>query len=108
MAETRAAQPHGLRRAADSIRDALPGARIILFGSTARHADDEESDVDLCVVVENPTARTVELARRIRRRIHPILRRSLDVLVYDSEVFRERVRQPTSFEAEIEEEGVEL
>ncbi len=97
-----------LRKAARRIRDHYPGARVILFGSAARGTSGAESDVDLCVVVERPDRRPIEIGREIRREIRPILSGPLDLLVYDSSVFRDRAAQSVSFEAEIEEEGQEL
>jgi uncharacterized protein len=97
-----------LREAARRIRDHYPGARVILFGSAARGTSGAESDVDLCVVVDHPDRRPIEIGREIRREIRPILSGPLDLLVYDSSVFRDRAAQPVSFEAEIEEKGQEL
>jgi uncharacterized protein len=108
MANLPIAQHEQLRKAARRIRDHYPGARVILFGSAARGTSGKESDVDLCVVIENPDRRPIEIGREIRREIRPIVGGPLDLLVYDSSVFRDRAAQAVSFEAEIEEEGEEL
>ena len=108
MANLPAAQHEQLRKAARRIRDHYPGARVLLFGSAARGTSGTESDVDLCVVIEDPDRRPIEIGREIRREIRPIVGGPLDLLVYDSSVFRDRAAQPVSFEAEIEEEGEEL
>ena len=108
MANVPVAQHEQLREAARRIRDHYPGARVILFGSAARGTSDMESDVDLCVVIEDPDQRPVDIGREIRREIRPIVGGPLDLLVYDASVFRDRAAQPVSFEAEIEEEGEEL
>jgi predicted nucleotidyltransferase len=108
MANVSVAQHKELRKAARRIRDHYPGARVILFGSAARGTSGNESDVDLCVVIDHPDRRPLEIGREIRREIRPIVHGPLDLLVYDSAVFRDRAAQPVSFEAEIEEEGEEL
>jgi predicted nucleotidyltransferase len=108
MAKTLIAPRERLRQAARRIREDYPGARVILFGSTARGTWDAESDVDICVVINDPGARPMDIGRAIRREIRPIVGRSLDLLVYDAPTFRERAAQSASFEAEIEEEGEEL
>lgn len=104
MANVPVAQHEQLRKAARRIRDHYPGARVILFGSVARGTSGTESDVDLCVVIENPDQGPIDIGREIR----PIVGGPFDLLVYDSSMFRDRAAQAVSFEAEIEEEGEEL
>jgi predicted nucleotidyltransferase len=43
----------------------------------------EDSDIDLCIILENPQMRTIEIGRSIRKDIYPVLKRPLDILVYD-------------------------
>lgn len=74
----------------------------------ARGTSGTESDEDLCVVIDHPHRRPIEIGREIRREIRPIVHGPLDLLVYDSAVFRDRAAQPVSFEAEVEEEGEEM
>lgn len=64
--------------------------------------------MDLCVVIENPDRRPIEISREIRREIRATVHGPLDLMAYDSAVFRDRAAQHASFEAEIEEEGAEL
>lgn len=58
-----------IEEAARRIRDAAPGAQVILFGSHARGAARSDSDVDLLVVepaVENTSREEVRLRRTLR------------------------------------------
>jgi len=58
-----------IEEAARRIRDAAPGAQVILFGSRARGAARPDSDVDLLVVepaVEDTSREEVRLRRALR------------------------------------------
>lgn len=83
-------------------------AKVLLFGSTAREKDAEESDIDLCIVIEDPKERLLDISRNIRKAIYPVLHKPLDILVYDKKSFDERSSLPLSMEAEIIEHGVEI
>jgi uncharacterized protein len=71
------------------ISQAVHPERIILFGSLAWGEADEESDIDLLVIMasnESRTARAVRLGRLFRPRPAP-----LDILVLTPEEVSERV-----------------
>lgn len=58
-----------IAEAARRIRDAAPGAQVILFGSHARGAPRADSDLDLLVVepqVEDASREEVRLRRALR------------------------------------------
>lgn len=100
--------PDALRSAAAAIKKDYSDAQVILFGSAAADKDTEESDIDLCIVLENPKGRLRTIGRNIRKSLYPILRRPIDLLVYDKETFRERSALSLTLEAEISEKGQRL
>lgn len=97
-----------LSAAATKIRSSYDSARIILFGSTALGNETEGSDIDLCVIINNPSERLLEISRNLRNELHPILKRPLDLLVYNKTTFDDRASLPLTMEAEIIETGIAL
>ena len=97
-----------LLAAADRIRTQYHQAKILLFGSRAKNTDRPDSDIDLCIILENPKQRPIEISREIRKVIYPLLHHSLDILVYDKKTFDERSAFPLTMEAEIIEYAREL
>ncbi|MBN2050302.1 MAG: nucleotidyltransferase domain-containing protein [Spirochaetales bacterium] len=97
-----------LTQAAKIIRSQYHNARILLFGSTARYDDTEDSDVDLCIILDHPAERPLDISRRIRKELYPVIKKPIDILVYDKEVFHARAAVSVSLEAELAEEGREI
>lgn len=97
-----------IQKAADLIRSKYQDARILLFGSSARNQDNEESDIDLCIILEHPDERPLDISRKIKKELYPLLKRPLDILVYDKAVFKDRAAVSVSMEAELVEEAREL
>jgi len=97
-----------LLAAADKIRSQYFPAKILLFGSRAKETNRPDSDIDLCIILENPKQRPLEISRNIRKEIYPLLHSSLDILVYDKKTFDERSAFPLTMEAEIIEHAREL
>jgi len=97
-----------LQAAADKIKTQYQHAKILLFGSWAKNTNRTDSDIDLCVILENPKQRPIEISREIRKEIYPLLHSPLDILVYDKKTFDERSAFPLTMEAEIVEHAREL
>ena len=97
-----------ITKAARLIREKYNPSHIYLFGSAANETTGKYSDIDLCVVNKELKERPIELMRMIRRDIYPILKKPLDIIVYDEVPFFERIRAGSSFEKQIVEEGIEL
>lgn len=97
-----------LNQVADLIKKQYTGSRVLLFGSSARGDDNAESDIDLCIIVNNPEERLIEISRKIRKVAFPLLHKGMDILVYDKETFKERAALSLTMEAEIVEQAVEL
>ncbi|MGL4819509.1 MAG: nucleotidyltransferase domain-containing protein [Bacilli bacterium] len=81
--------------------------QIYLFGSYAKGTQTEESDLDLCIVVES-TQRKIDLLKQVRRALYTVSSRPLDVLIYPSEEFEIRSNQTCTMEFQIVCEGVLL
>ena len=90
-------------KAVELLRQAAPGATIILFGSCARGEAGEESDLDILVVEAEVTARREEMVR-LRDVLRP-LRIPVDVLVASERIFREWCDTPGTVFYEAATEG---
>lgn len=99
---------YALKQAADIIRNNYNHSRILLFGSHAKNTATEISDIDLCVIIDSPGERLLEISRNIRKNIFPILHKSLDILVYDKKTFEDRASLSLTMEAEISEYAREI
>lgn len=99
---------YALKQAADIIRNNYNHSKILLFGSHAKNIETETSDIDLCVIIDSPKERLLEISRNIRKNIFPILHRSLDILVYDKKTFEDRASLSLTMEAEISESAREI
>jgi|GEM_PF-5681526 len=77
-----------LKQAADVIRNRYDHSKVLLFGSHARHNATESSDIDICVIIENPGERLLDIGRNIHKKIFPILHKPLDILVYDKKYLK--------------------
>ena len=97
-----------LQLVANTIRSQYHHAKVLLFGSYAKDAQGPGSDIDLCIILENPPKRTIEISRSIRKEIYPVLKRPLDILVYDKRTFDERASSPLTLESEIKDSAREL
>ncbi len=92
-----------IARAVDILREAAPGATIILFGSYARGEPREDSDLDFLVVEPKLTARREEMVR-LRDALRP-LRIPVEVLVASERTFRDWADTPGTVIYEAAKEG---
>ncbi len=81
--------------------------RIILFGSYAKGRPGPHSDVDVCVLVNMPNRRPIDIMRELRRVCRAVISAPLDILVYQEQDFIERARLQSTFEHVIIKEGQE-
>ena len=80
----------------ESVLQAVPAEAIYLFGSHAYGTPNDESDIDIFVVVPDGTAELSELYADIRGFIRKKKRRmDLDLLMGHSSVFNRRKNGPT-------------
>ena len=78
-----------LKKLADKIKEITPATKIYLFGSYAYGTPNEDSDIDLCILTDE-NKRKLEILREIRRNVGDI-NYPLDILVYKTDEFNERV-----------------
>ncbi len=95
-----------LKKLADKIKEITPATKIYLFGSYAYGTPNEDSDIDLCILT-NENRRKLEILREIRRNVGDI-NYPLDILVYKTDEFNERVNNKYIMESKIYKDGVEL
>ena len=89
-------------RAVDLLRQAAPGATIILFGSYAKGNARDESDLDFLVIEPEVKSQREEMVR-LRDVLRP-LRIPVDILVTSEKVFKEWCDTPGTvfYEAAVE------
>ena len=92
-----------IEKAAELLREAAPGARVILFGSCARGDATDGSDLDFLVVEPEVKARRKETVR-LRDVLRP-LRISVDIIVASEKTFRYWVDTPNTVMCEAAREG---
>ena len=106
--EAKTRLPELLQEVADSIKKVHPESTVILFGSYARGEQNEESDLDICILVQKLTyARTDMIvdARCAIRRDFPL---PFDVLLYTHDEFEESAKKRSRMQYKIKNEGVIL
>ena len=81
---------------------------IILFGSYVYGTNDEDSDIDLCILSKLKGKRNLDLIRKARKAIVPITSKAVDLLVYDQIDFYNRANNISTFEYKIKNEGVKV
>ncbi len=95
-----------LKKLATKIKEITPATKIYLFGSYAYGTPTDESDIDLCILTDE-NKRKLEILREIRRNIGDI-NYPLDILVYKTDEFKERVNNKYIMESKIYNDGVEI
>ena len=89
------------------IGERFQARRVVLFGSYARGQADENSDVDLLVVMDSDAPwleRSVPIRKALSERwIEPV-----DVIVRSPRIFEEKKNQPYTLEHEAMKDGVVL
>ena len=91
----------------DVIKKTVSVDCIYLFGSYAYGVPNADSDYDLCVIIPDGDARTIDVAIDIRRALYSIQTIPIDLLVYHSSRFKEK-QEFAAFEKHIAREGVLL
>ncbi len=91
------------------VREVVPNAKVILFGSRAKHTAKNDSDYDLLVIVNNETPHheLLSISRQIRKLLatHHI---PVDAIVRTSEMAKESSKHYWTIVAEAFEHGIEL
>jgi len=80
--------------------------KIILFGSYANQTNNIDSDIDLCILIDDNKIKETDWS--IRSILFGILETPVDLLIYNELDFKERSESNTSFENQIIKSGVFL
>ena len=95
-----------IKKAATLLRDAAPGAAVILFDSSARDEADDDSDLDFLVIEPEVRDRHEEMVR-LRDVLRP-LGVPVDVLVVSEGTYRKWADTPGTVLYEAAKEGRRL
>jgi predicted nucleotidyltransferase len=106
--EAKTKLPELLQEVAVSIKKVHPESTIILFGSYARGEQNEESDLDICILVNELSYNRADMrvdAYGAIRRDFPL---PVDVLLYTHDEFEESAKKRSRMQYKIKNEGVIL
>lgn len=92
----------------NQIRAVVLTSKIYLFGSFAYGTPNDESDLDLCIVINERDVRKRDLIKTIRKAISKVATMPVDILVYYKDEFDERAALESTLEYKIANEGVSV
>ena len=93
----------------DRLVDVYRPLRIYLFGSYAWGTPTDESDYDLCVVVETSDEKKTNRSRKGRNALLDVIcRRGIDLIVYTLAEFERATSHPSTLASPIKSKGVLL
>ena len=98
-----------LIRCREAIKEVIPEATVILYGSRARGDGEPDSDYDLLVLLDETVDWQIE--DRIRQSLYPLeleTGRVLTVVCYSKGDWHSPIYQAMPFVREVEREGVVL
>lgn len=92
----------------DSFVKDLEPVRIYLFGSFAQGNQNEDSDYDFYIVVDDSKENVLELTAKAYKSIRHKQKRPVDIIVNTEEHFKKRMSYISSVESEVTKKGVLL
>lgn len=92
----------------DSFVDNLLPVKVYLFGSAAEGRDNEDSDFDFYIIVDNSQKDMLALTAKAYKAIRFKQKRAVDIIVNTEREFEIRKGKLASVEKEVEEKGVLL
>ena len=101
-------RPEILRKIADAVRKAAPGAQAIVYGSEARGDARPDSDIDLLVLLEDDERPLVERELDIARSLYEVELETGIIISPHIVLRRQWEQQVTPFSVNIAREGVAL
>ncbi|SMB98485.1 Nucleotidyltransferase domain-containing protein [Thermanaeromonas toyohensis ToBE] len=105
----KASEQQLLERCRELIREVIPGATIILYGSRARGDAGPESDYDLLILTKEPVSWRLEDA--IREKLYPLELETgavLSIAAYSEEEWNSPLYQAMPFSQNVRREGIIL
>ena len=106
--EAKTQLPELLNELANAIKNVHPGCTVILFGSYARGEQNEDSDLDICVLVDKLTYDRTDMRVDVYTAIRRDFPLPIDVLLYTYDEFRESAIKRSRIQYKINNEGVVL
>jgi len=93
---------------AKRLREEMNPSSILLFGSTARGANAEGSDLDLCLLFDTLPDRKLEIMRTARRISRSVYKGAMDIIAYSNEEWEAYIASGSSFELKLKREAISL
>jgi uncharacterized protein len=90
---------------AKKITEKLKVSKIIIFGSQVYGKPSKDSDIDMCVIIDE-NRRRIDVAREIRREIIAESKSPLDIFVFRKDEFEDKAKNSDGMEREINEKGL--
>ncbi|WP_431188454.1 nucleotidyltransferase domain-containing protein [Caloranaerobacter azorensis] len=92
----------------NQIQSVVLTSKIYLFGSFVYGTPNDDSDLDLCIVINERNIRKRDLIKTIIKVISKVATMPVDILVYYKDEFDERATLESTLEYKIVHEGVSL
>lgn len=80
--------------------------KIFIFGSYAYGQPSNDSDLDICVIIDLGKKRKIDIVRDIRRELSSRFEYPLDILLYEESEFNERAILKNTLESKILKHGI--
>ncbi|MCL1877877.1 MAG: nucleotidyltransferase domain-containing protein [Defluviitaleaceae bacterium] len=106
--EAKTRLPELLDEVANSIKSVHPDCTVILFGSYARGEQGEDSDLDICVLVNEITYRRADMEVDAACAIRENFPLPMDIMLYTYDEFEEKSQKKYLVQHEIKRDGVIL
>jgi len=106
--EAKTRLPELLDEVASSIKNVHPGCTVILFGSYARGEQHEDSDLDICVLVQELRYRRADMEIDAACAIRENFPLPMDLTLYTFDEFEEKSKKEYLLQYDIKRDGVIL
>lgn len=90
------------------LKEKFGAKQIFIFGSYAYGEPKQDSDIDLCVIIDFSNKRKIDVIREIRRELINLISNPLDILVYSENEFEERAGLSNTLEHKILMDGIKV